>query len=180
MHITAEDVVIEIVDSQGVTLPVGEAGEIVVTHLATSDFPFIRYRTGDIGVLDTKLCSCGRGLPMIKDIQGRSTDFLVAQDGTIMHGLALIYILRDIQQVRKFKIIQESLDLTRVWVVPDKALGHAVVEKITKGFQARLGRRVTIQIEEMVEIPPEKSGKFRYVVSKVPVHSSGNSYALNY
>jgi phenylacetate-CoA ligase len=180
MHITAEDVVIEIVDSQGVTLPVGEAGEIVVTHLATSDFPFIRYRTGDIGVLDTKLCSCGRGLPMIKDIQGRSTDFLVAQDGTIMHGLALIYILRDIQQVRKFKIIQESLDLTRVWVVSDKTLGHAVVEKITKGFQARLGRRVTILIEEMVEIPPEKSGKFRYVVSKVPVHSSRNSYALNY
>ena len=71
-------------------VPHGEAGEIVVTHLATRDFPFIRYRTGDIGVLDSRACACGRGLPLIKEIQGRSTDFLVSQDGTVMHGLALI------------------------------------------------------------------------------------------
>ncbi len=56
----------------------GEPGEIVVTHLATRDFPFIRYRTGDVGVLDTAACACGRGLPLLKEIQGRTTDFVVA------------------------------------------------------------------------------------------------------
>ncbi len=93
MHITAEDIIVEIVNPNGKSLPPGESGEIVVTHLATEDFPFIRYRTGDIGILDTNICNCGRGLPMLKEIQGRSTDFLTAQDGTIMHGLALVYIL---------------------------------------------------------------------------------------
>ncbi len=167
MHITAEDIIVEIVDSQGKSLSCGMAGEIVITHLATKDFPFIRYRTGDIGVLDTKVCSCGRGLPLLQEIQGRSTDFLGAQDGTIMHGLALIYILRDLPQVRAFKIIQESLQLTRVWVVSETGLGQELIEKIEIGFKARLGQGVQVTIEEMAEIAAEKSGKFRYVISKV-------------
>ncbi|SDA27936.1 phenylacetate-CoA ligase [Nitrosospira sp. Nsp18] len=167
MHITAEDIIVEIVDNQGAPSPDGEPGEIIVTHLATRDFPFIRYRTGDIGVLDSKPCVCGRGLPVLKEIQGRSTDFLVAQSGTVIHGLALIYILRDMPQVRSFKIIQESLDLTRVWVVTETRLSSEETAKIERGFKARLGQAVNIVIEEMAEIPPEKSGKFRYVVSKV-------------
>lgn len=167
MHITAEDIIVEIVDQQGSPLPHGEVGEIIVTHLATSDFPFIRYRTGDIGMLDRRLCSCGRGLPLLKEIQGRSTDFLVAQNGTIMHGLALIYILRDIPEIRNFKIIQESLDLTRVLIVSEDGFNPELVEKIEQGFKARLGDGVKIVVEQMAEIPAEKSGKFRYVLSKI-------------
>jgi phenylacetate-CoA ligase len=166
MHITAEDIIVEIVDQEGVVIPAGEAGEIVVTHLATSDFPFIRYRTGDVGVLDTKVCSCGRGLPMIREIQGRSTDFVVAQDGTVMHGLALVYILRDLPQVRAFKIIQETLDHTRVLVVSADGLSPDLVKQIDTGFKARLGQGVKIDVEVVAEIAPERSGKFRYVISK--------------
>lgn len=167
MHITAEDIIVEIVDRSGTPLPSGQAGEIVVTHLATRDFPFIRYRTGDIGILDDRLCACGRGLPLLKEIQGRSTDFLVAQDGTIMHGLALIYILRNLSCVRNFRIIQESLDLTRVWVVSDGTFDSEAAAKIKQGFKARLGQAVNVLIEEVAEIPAEKSGKFRYVASNV-------------
>ena len=167
MHITAEDIIVEIVNPQGLAVAAGEAGEIVVTHLATSEFPFIRYRTGDIGVLADTPCACGRGLPVLKEIQGRSTDFLIAQNGTVMHGLALIYILRDLPQVRAFKIIQESLDLTRVLVVLEHELNSELSEKIVQGFQARLGTGATIQVEQVAEIPAEKSGKFRYVISKV-------------
>lgn len=167
MHITAEDVIVEILDNQGTPVPCGESGEIVITHLASSDFPFIRYRTGDIGKLDDQLCSCGRGLPLLKEIEGRSTDFVVAQDGTVMHGLALIYILRKIPEINAFKIIQENLDLTRILIVSKSALDGATIKLITNEFQTRLGNDITIKIEEVNEIPLEKSGKFRYVISKV-------------
>jgi phenylacetate-CoA ligase len=167
MHITAEDIIVEIINPNGKNLPPGESGEIVVTHLATEDFPFIRYRTGDIGILDTNICSCGRGLPMLKEIQGRSTDFLTAQDGTIMHGLALVYILRDLPQIRAFKIVQESLDLTNVYIVSENGLSQKIRENIEQGFRNRLGKDVKISILEVAEISAEKSGKFRYVISKV-------------
>lgn len=169
MHLTAEDIIVEILDGDGQPVPAGSAGEIVVTHLATGDFPFIRYRTGDVGVLDTDACACGRGLPVLKEIQGRSTDFLVAQDGTVLHGLALVYILRDLPQVKSFKITQESVDLTRVQVVSDAPLDAATAAAIEKGFRSRLGQAIDVEVERVTEIAPEKSGKYRYVVSKVAV-----------
>jgi phenylacetate-CoA ligase len=167
MHITAEDIIVEIVDREGNVLPNGEAGEIVVTHLATRDFPFVRYRTGDIGVLSDEVCACGRGLPLLKEIQGRATDFIVAQDGTVLHGLALIYVLRDLPGIKEFKIIQESLERTRVQVVKDEGYGQECEAAIKEAFKQRLGQDVQIDIEYLPEIEPEKSGKFRYVVSDV-------------
>jgi phenylacetate-CoA ligase len=172
MHITAEDIIVETIDGQGNAVGPGTAGEIVVTHLATQDFPFIRYRTGDVGVLDDAPCACGRGLPVLKEIQGRSTDFIVARDGTVMHGLALIYVVRDLPSVAAFKIVQESLDHTRVIVVPGAGFGPQDAARIVSGMQARLGAAVQISIEEVTELPPEKSGKFRYVTSRVTASAS--------
>jgi len=146
---------------------VGESGEIVVTHLATRDFPFVRYRTGDVGILSDSLCNCGRGLPVLKEVQGRSTDFLIAQDGTVLHGLALIYILRDLPGIASFKITQESLDLTCVDIVRGDEYETTNEAAITEVFKQRLGDAVDVNITYCNEIKPEKSGKFRYVVSKV-------------
>ncbi|MDO9227729.1 MAG: AMP-binding protein [Pseudomonadota bacterium] len=167
MHLTHEDLIVEIVDAAGRVLPPGESGEIVVTHLATRDFPFIRYRTGDIGVLGDSPCACGRTLPLLKEIEGRSTDFLVARDGTVMHGLSLIYIVRDLPGVRQFKIIQESLDQTRIQLLTDAAFDPACLAGIEAGAKARLGADVRVLVELVETIPPEKSGKYRYVVSRV-------------
>lgn len=170
MHITSEDIVVEIIDEAGRVLPPGKSGEIVVTHLATRDYPFIRYRTGDIGTLGDEACPCGRGLPILKDIQGRSTDFVVAEDGTVLHGLSLIYILRDIPAVRAFKIVQETRSLTRALIVPEAgASTEGLDTTVIEGFRRRLGAGVEVSVEFVESIPAEKSGKFRYVVSHVAV-----------
>ncbi len=167
MHVTAEDIVVEIVDKEGNPVPQGTPGEMVVTHLATGDFPFIRYLTGDVAVLSTKTCSCGRGLPMLEEIQGRTTDFVVAADGTIMHGLAIVYPIRDIPGIAAFKVVQESLQLTVVQIVPGPGCGSDVEAIIERGVKARLGESVIVSVKRVNEIQREKSGKFRYVISKV-------------
>lgn len=167
LHITAEDIIVEIVGPDGAVLPDGQLGEIVVTHLATRDFPFVRYRTGDMAVRSTASCACGRGLPMLAEIQGRSTDFVVAQDGTVMHGLALIYILRDLAGVQGFKVVQHSLQRTSVQLVTGPGFDEASVGIIESGFRRRLGTGVQVDVERVAAIAPEKSGKFRYIVSHV-------------
>lgn len=167
MHLTAEDLIVEIVSPDGRVLPAGEAGEIVVTHLATGDFPFIRYRTGDVGMLDNQQCPCGRGLPLLKEIQGRTTDFIVAADGTVMHGLALIYTVRDLPGVEQFKIIQHSRELVEVLLVAAPSFDPESCKRIVTDYHKRLGDSVTVQIRIVDRIEPEKSGKYRYVVSKL-------------
>ena len=167
MHITAEDVIVEIVDGAGDLLPPGQEGEVVITHLATSDFPFIRYQTGDVAVLDDRPCTCGRGLPLLKEVQGRTTDFVVASDGTIMHGLALIYVIRDIPGVENFRIVQESLQETHVQLVTNSSFVDEGVRSIEQGLKRRLGQNVKVSIERVAHIPREASGKYRYVASRV-------------
>lgn len=167
MHLTAEDVVVELLDPNGRPTSAGQLGEIVVTHLATRDFPFIRYRTGDMAVMDDKPCACGRGLPVLREIQGRSTDFVVAADGTVMHGLALIYILRDLPGVQAFRIEQHSLRHTQVSIAAsDDALRPDTVA-IASAFRTRLGANVDVEVRLVDAIPSERSGKYRYVVSHV-------------
>lgn len=169
MHLSAEDIIVEIIDPKGRVLPAGEAGEVVVTHLATGEYPFIRYRTGDVAVMDTAPCPCGRGLPMLKEIQGRTTDFIVARDGTIMHGLALIYVVRDLPGVEFFKIVQESLELTRVLIVRGDGYSKDNDRLIKDGFRQRLGEGVEVRVDHVDEIERERSGKYRYVTSQVAV-----------
>lgn len=167
MHLSAEDIVVETVDERGDPVPIGRPGEIVVTHMATGEFPFIRYRTGDVGILGVADCPCGRSLPILREIHGRTTDFVVAADGTIMHGLALIYTVRALSGIRAFKIVQESRDLVRVLVVPTGDLTQAIAETIRAGFRTRLGSHVDVRVERVETIPPERSGKYRYVVSRI-------------
>ena len=167
MHITAEDVVVEIIDRDGKQARAGVEGEIVVTHLATRDFPFIRYRTGDIAALGDRQCPCGRGLPLLDEIQGRTTDFVVAADGTVMHGLAVVYPIRELAEVQAFKVIQESIQCTRVQIVPGGGYGPEIEARIRSGLKARLGQSVEVLVETLPRIPAEKSGKYRYVVSRV-------------
>ncbi|MCW8886633.1 MAG: AMP-binding protein [Motiliproteus sp.] len=167
MHISAEDIIVEIVGPEGIPLPPGESGEIVVTHMATSAFPFIRYRTGDIGTISTETCSCGRGLPLLDKIEGRTTDFIIAKDGTRMHGLALIYILREEKTIRNFKIMQESIDHTKIFIESSSCISNDIKNRISSKIKDRLGKSVTVEIIVEDNITSESSGKFRYVQSKV-------------
>jgi len=175
MHISAEDIIVETVGADGHPVAAGERGEIVVTHLATGDFPFIRYRTGDVGVLSDASCACGRGLPVLHEIEGRTTDFVVAADGTVMHGLALIYVVRDLPGIARFKIIQWDRARTTVQLVPGPDFRAELEATIRSGLRARLGASVTVDIERVAEIPAERSGKFRYIVSHAAMPASASA-----
>lgn len=167
LHLTAEDIILELLDREGRPVPDGEPGEVVVTHLRSGDFPFIRYRTGDVATRATRSCTCGRGLPLLASVEGRTTDFVVAADGTVMHGLALIYVLRDEPGVEQFRIVQESLALTRVDLVVNGEWDAAAAQRVTSGIRARLGPTVEVQLALHAELPAEASGKHRYVLSRV-------------
>jgi phenylacetate-CoA ligase len=166
LHQSAEHVVVELIDAAGRAVEPGEKGEIVVTHLATGDFPFVRYRTGDMAVMGTEPCACGRGLPVLREVFGRSTDFVRTVSGNTMHALALIYEVRDRPGVRAFKFVQgEDLSLELLLAAGPELTGE-VEAGIRAGILKRMGEGTVLTIRRVDEIPPEKSGKYRYVVSR--------------
>jgi phenylacetate-CoA ligase len=167
LHIADENILVEIVDQAGHPLPPGEMGEIVVTELESHEFPFIRYRTGDMGVLSDERCPCGRGLTVLKSVEGRSTDFIVTPAGKVLHGLALIYKVRDTEGVESFKIVQEEYDRIRLILVVNDRFTPVGEEAIRTDWLKRLGDEVNVSFEYTERIAAEKSGKFRYVESKV-------------
>jgi phenylacetate-coenzyme A ligase PaaK-like adenylate-forming protein len=167
MHIMADANIVEILDSRGSPLPEGELGEIVVTDLHSREVPFLRYATGDVGALSTRKCPCGRSLPLLERIEGRTTDFIVAPDGTILHALSLIYVLREIQGVEQFRIRQKAVDRFHIELVRNQHYPAESEVRIRENLQQRLRAPIEVTIEYRSELSPEPSGKYRYVISEI-------------
>jgi phenylacetate-CoA ligase len=167
MLMVSESNFVEILDPEGAPVPIGVPGELVLTGLTSATQPFIRYRTGDIVALSAEPDRGGRGLHVIAEVAGRSTDFVVREDGTIMHALAVIYVLRAIDGVAQFKCIQHTPTHMEVLVVPGTAWHDQDGPRIVHGLRARLGESLQVDLKLQQEILPEVSGKHRYVVSHV-------------
>lgn len=140
-----------------------------MTGLESQAQPFIRYRTGDMVKLSSEPCGARRGLHVLDEVLGRNTDFVVRADGTVMHALAVIYILRAVEGIDEFKIIQHATQEIEVLVVPNRKWREEGLAEIETGLRKRLGDELKIEIRLLEEIPPEASGKHRYVVSRVPL-----------
>ena len=173
LHITAEDIIVETIDAEGKPAAPEVAGEIVVTHLATNDFPFVRYRTGDVGVLGANACPCGRGLPVLRELQGRAVDFLTACNGTAIPGGAFTYLIRETAGIKSFKIVQHSLALTQVELLVDAGFNPADIQALVERFKQRLGPDARIEVAVVDHIDLEQSGKYRYITSKVSAWPDG-------
>jgi phenylacetate-CoA ligase len=84
-----------------------------------------------------------------------------------MHALAVIYVLRAVEGIAEFKLIQHALRDVEVMIVPDRRWSEAGHAQVLAGLVARLGNEVRIRVRAVETIPVEASGKYRYVVSRV-------------
>ncbi|MEK6797558.1 MAG: phenylacetate--CoA ligase family protein [Planctomycetota bacterium] len=165
MHVMAENVVLEIFTGDR-PAPPGESGEIVVTHLDAYAMPMIRYRTGDVGRLLPQRCLCGRGLPLMDVIAGRTTDFLCTPDGDVKHALSIIYPLRETRGIRQFRVVQHENFAVTIDVVCDDRAATVTRESIERSVRPIVGEDVSLSVRYVASIPQIGSGKFRYVESR--------------
>ena len=166
-HISAENLIIEIV-KDGEPVSPGESGKILVTNLNSFSMPFIRYEMGDMGIFSDEICSCGRGLPLLKSIEGRINDMIVTPEGKFVHSYLFSAIFKDVKSVDQFQIIQNEIDNISIRIVKNDQFNDSDHNHIISSVQQVLGDRMKIRIEFVGEIPLlSGSGKRRYVVSTV-------------
>ena len=163
MHVNAEALLVEIVPDATIPPP---AGRIVVTDLLNFSMPLIRYEIGDVGSLVPGGCSCGRGLPLLADVQGRITDFLVLADGRHISGPALTLVVADMAEVRQVQFVQKSPEFIVLRVVPGRNYGSDTVQELRRRLDYYLDHSATVAIEEANHIASEISGKYRFVINE--------------
>ena len=164
LHQWPEVGVIEVM-RDGRRVPDGESGELICTGLLNPDMPMIRYRAGDRGHLPAaqQPCACGRTLPLMGKVEGRSTDMLLTRDGRQVFWLNPVFYGLP---VRQSQIIQEGLDRFTVRVAPGLGYGTETSKTIEQRLRGRMGSgQITVEIVE--EIERTANGKIQAVICRL-------------
>jgi phenylacetate-CoA ligase len=166
LHVSPDVAVVEFLRPDGSLCDPGESGEVVVTPLARAYQPLVRFRLGDVATWDDATCPCGRQMPVIKEVLGRIEDVVVGPDGRQMVRFHGVFVNQP--HVIEGQVIQETMDMIRVKIVPTAGFGAADTQDIIQRVQQRLGSGVQVIVESVNEIPRTKAGKFKAVISKLP------------
>ena len=171
-HVNTELVIWEIVREDGTPAAPGELGHLVLTNLHNYVMPFIRYDTGDLAVAGTTLCPCGRGLPLVEQLEGRSQECVRTPTGKMINPVSLGQYLfvshRYVDVIRHYQLIVESSDQMRLLVVPANGFDDGQCERLREDMARLLGKDIALTVQKVEEIPLEKSGK-RPIIKLAPV-----------
>jgi phenylacetate-CoA ligase len=140
------------------------AGNLIITNLNNFAMPFIRYRIGDIGVpCEEGECRCGRGLPRIQKVIGRTTEVLSFMDGTRIAGEMFIHLMKDFP-LSEYQFVQNSEYSVILRHKKGDHLEHALKKKIEQTYDGYLPDGVTLEFQEVDNIEKTATGKFRFVL----------------
>lgn len=168
-HVQSEHVLLEVLDDRGDPCAPGEVGRVVVTDLHNFATPFIRYDIGDLAEAGPP-CACGRGLPVLRRILGRTRNRLTLPDGTkAFPRLAERWLAATPgANILQYRIIQRSLTRIEMQVVAEKALDEAQRDYLTKVLHTALGHPFEVTFAFPESLAPGPNGKFEVFVSEVP------------
>jgi phenylacetate-coenzyme A ligase PaaK-like adenylate-forming protein len=164
LHLNVDLYPLRIVDDTGLDVSPGENGDVVVSNLVNQATVLLNYRLGDIAHLLPEPCACGRTLPLLSFIQGRTDDWIRLSSGELIHPQAARTIFTEEPSIWQFQVVQEEADQFHVLIVgrDDRA---GIRARVTKRFAERFGHNVRMQVSFVDGIAPTPGGKVKPVVS---------------
>ncbi|MFZ0516980.1 MAG: hypothetical protein WBG23_01605 [Acidobacteriaceae bacterium] len=161
LHVNADALIVEV--EAAPNLPSG-MGRVLVTDLLNRSMPLIRYEIGDLASLESDMrCPCGRSLPLIGNIQGRTSDFLRLPSGRMIAGPSLALLAADMNDVRQVQFIQADPAHVTLKVVAGNGYCQRTEEELRRRMQPYLEKESSLSIVTADSIPSEPSGKYRFV-----------------
>ena len=141
LHVQSEHLLVDVLDEQGQPCREGKIGQVVVTDLHNFAMPLIRYALRDWAEVGPS-CSCGRGLPTLRRVVGRTRNMAVSPEGKLFWPvLETQRMLEVLPHLRQSQFVQTAIytikntmmcesapiveQLLRLQTVLEQALGHA-------------------------------------------------------
>lgn len=168
-HINAESGIVEFLkDNEKVDSE--ELGEIIATGLDNYSMPIIRYKTSDIASYTNELCNCGRGLQIMKSLEGRISDVITSSSGKTISGAAFEHYWKHnisikTPNIEYVHIVQKTKNKLLVEMVSTKPFSEVENNHILKELSLLLGNDIDIEFKELEVIPTGQ--KWRFTESEI-------------
>jgi phenylacetate-CoA ligase len=159
LHVHAENLVVETRDQKG-----HGPSEILVTDLHNYGMPFVRYESGDLGTMADISCRCGRGLPLLKAIEGRLLEALRTADGRTVPGEFFPHLLKEIPELAHYRVEQKSINRLVISAVLTGPLSDRSETLLRREIGRVFGPGTVYELQPVTQIPGLSSGKRRITV----------------
>jgi len=169
MHINAESLYVESVAPQDPGIVEGDLKEIVITDLLNYGMPLIRYKMGDLGVLANEVCPCGRGLPLIKRMEGRVLNTLYTPDKRrITAGSLVLYLVDEAPGLLgQVQIVQDENDHLTIRLTKEPPPTEEIRNYQIRTVRRLFGDDMKVSFEEVDRINRDPSGKYLFTICNV-------------
>jgi phenylacetate-CoA ligase len=172
-HVVAECSIIEIVDKDGRPVQPGEVGEVVVTELNNYALPLIRYKLGDFAVAmdPNKQCRCGRGLPLMGNVEGRIQATILGTKKQMIPGTFFARLFSNYYYaIRQFQVVQTEFGKITMKIVKANRYDDQVLQNVHIEIKKHLGDDIIVDIEFVDVIPLGRTGKRHHSVSHLDLN----------
>lgn len=163
-HIYPQNALVEITDENGICFPPGTEGNIVVTDLNSTLFPYIRYKTGDLGKLGDAPCSCGRKSAYLSEVTGRTGDAILLPDGRQIRLLG--EAVKEGSGIARSQLIQHEADVLEIRVVPDIDFSEESMDKVLSTVHRLLGSQMRVYWTKTDHLEQTAKGKVSFVIRR--------------
>lgn len=164
LHINVDHLVVELVDHAGRGVS-DQSGDILVTDLHNHAMPLVRYRNGDRATATRHQCPCGRGLPLLRSIDGRILDRILTPDGRQVPGEFFVYCMLGRTSIRRYQVVQVNADALELRVVLGGAWPQRDRDGVVAQIQEAVGEAMRVNVKEVDAIDEPATGKRRVCVS---------------
>ena len=160
----------EILNDNNDPVPYGEHGHIISTNLANYVMPFIRYNTGDLGILSTEeKCGCGRGYRKLSNIIGRTRDVIYTPDGRKIHGAFFNHFepFYTIPWIAGWHVLQDRIDHLTITIKPQGSPVEADIEEMTRLLKKGLHKSMAIEFTFDDKLQTTSAAKLKLIECKL-------------
>ena len=168
-HLNLDFSVMEVLDKDGNPAAGGQIGRVVATGLHNLAMPLIRYQTSDVTALRGVPCKCGRGFPLMENITTKDEDIVSTRDGRYISSSILNALTHHLTSLTEHQVVQEDRDRVVMKIVRRPNYTQADEDFLLRELRRTLGEGMTVELEYVDAIPRTAAGKFRWVISKVPL-----------
>ena len=166
LHLNIDLHAVRILDANGQTVPDGESGEVVISNLVNRATVLLNYRPGDLAAIVPNRCPCGRSLPLLTQLQGRSDDWIELASGRLIHPQVMPRLFKYEEQIWQWQVVQETRTHFRVALIAAETCNHQETkERVAAEFARSFGEDIEVDIHFVESIERTAAGKVRPVVS---------------